>query len=333
MRGHIGLRARGRWSWRLAALSLWLFSGLAPLAPFAHAVEPPAGTSGDAAALASAMQLLGERRFLDAAKAYAEANERAGGHCGECLLGLARAKLGLGDLNAGIAAAQEAVSALAGDPLRGLADQHLGDLYLQRAGACEPPQCGPAALADLAAAGEAYEKALASGPADRGLALLGLARSRLGRSLYPQAAEAASQAIEATSGGPATVTARNLLCRAGGAAVLPAAQPGADGSPPEIYHVGGKVTKPVKISAPPPDYTTEARKKLIRGVVILEAIVDQAGCVAKAHVLKGLPGGLDSAAVRALRKWVFEPATLEGKPVPVYYTVTVNFDVDFNLPP
>jgi TonB family protein len=90
----------------------------------------------------------------------------------------------------------------------------------------------------------------------------------------------------------------------------------------------------VKISAPPPVYAEEARKKLITGVVIVEAVIDQQGCVTNAHVLKGLPAGLDRAAVRAVMNWVFEPATLEGSPVRVYYTLTVNFEVDFGpIPP
>jgi hypothetical protein len=222
---------------------VWLLSSLAPCALIAHAAEPSAGTHDEAASLASAKQLLADRKFRAAATAYAEANERAGGRCGECLLGLARAQMGLGDLNAGVVAAQEAVTALAGDPLQGFAYQHLGDLLLQRAGVCEPPPCGPAAMEDLAAAGEAYQKASAAGTADRSLALIGIARSRLRRSLYRQAAEAASEALAAAAGGRAAGAARVLLCRARGAADLPMAHPtGTSGSPPEIFSVKGKVT-------------------------------------------------------------------------------------------
>ena len=42
-------------------------------------------------------------------------------------------------------------------------------------------------------------------------------------------------------------------------------------------------------------------------------------------VLKGLPMGLDQAAAEAVKKWRFKPATLNGKPVDVYYNLTVNF--------
>jgi protein TonB len=35
--------------------------------------------------------------------------------------------------------------------------------------------------------------------------------------------------------------------------------------------------------------------------------------------------GLDQAAVEAVRTWRFRPATLNGRPVDVYYNLTVNF--------
>jgi TonB family protein len=42
-------------------------------------------------------------------------------------------------------------------------------------------------------------------------------------------------------------------------------------------------------------------------------------------VLKGLPLGLDQAAVDAVKRWKFKPGTLNGQPVPVIFTLTVNF--------
>jgi len=85
------------------------------------------------------------------------------------------------------------------------------------------------------------------------------------------------------------------------------------------------VTKPEKLSALPPVYTDEAHQARIQGVVILEAIIDREGCINAVHVLKGLPFGLDRSALHAVQTWVFEPAELHGIPVPVYYTLTVNF--------
>ena len=44
-------------------------------------------------------------------------------------------------------------------------------------------------------------------------------------------------------------------------------------------------------------------------------------------VLKGLPMGLSEAAEEAVKRWKFKPATLNGKPVSVYFNLTVNFQL------
>jgi protein TonB len=58
--------------------------------------------------------------------------------------------------------------------------------------------------------------------------------------------------------------------------------------------------------------------------VILEVVIDERGNVIGSRVMKGLPMGLDLAAEEAVRQWRFKPATQYGKPVKVYYTVTVD---------
>lgn len=103
------------------------------------------------------------------------------------------------------------------------------------------------------------------------------------------------------------------------------AQAPADGPP---YRVGDKVTRPEKISGAPPVYLDAARKAGVTGVVILEAIIDENGDVTDVNIVKSLPEGLDQAAVDAVRTWKFKPATLDGKPVKVYYTLTVNYTME-----
>ncbi|MEM9290176.1 MAG: TonB family protein [Acidobacteriota bacterium] len=104
---------------------------------------------------------------------------------------------------------------------------------------------------------------------------------------------------------------------------VPAGPPPVEPTGP--IRVGGDVQAPVKVSAPNPAYTEIARKARIQGVVIVEAIIDKEGDVTNVKVLKGLPMGLDQAAVTAIKKWKFKPATLNGKPVSVYYNLTVSF--------
>jgi protein TonB len=62
----------------------------------------------------------------------------------------------------------------------------------------------------------------------------------------------------------------------------------------------------------------------VQGVVIIEATIDPQGLVSDARVLRGVPL-LDQAAVDAVSQWEFQPTLVNGTPVPVIMTVTVNF--------
>lgn len=109
--------------------------------------------------------------------------------------------------------------------------------------------------------------------------------------------------------------------------------PGAKGGPgagegdgPVVLQAGMK--PPVVVSRVDPRYTEAARKVGLQGIVVVEAVIDERGRVAQVKVLRGLPLGLEEAAVAAVRQWRFEPATtLDGRPVKVYYNLTVNFRV------
>ena len=99
-------------------------------------------------------------------------------------------------------------------------------------------------------------------------------------------------------------------------------------NPQVTRRVGDKgATRPEKISGPPPGYTTRARKALLTGVVIVESIVREDGRIPHLRVLRGLPMGLDLMTILAVCEWRFKPALYDGKPVAVYYPLTVNFAV------
>lgn len=104
---------------------------------------------------------------------------------------------------------------------------------------------------------------------------------------------------------------------------IPEGPPAVDDNTPIV--VGGDVKAPEKIFQTNPQYTEIARKARIQGVVIVQAIIDKEGNVTNVKVLKGLPMGLEEAAVDAIKQWKFKPATLNGRPVTVYYNLTVNF--------
>lgn len=89
--------------------------------------------------------------------------------------------------------------------------------------------------------------------------------------------------------------------------------------------VGGNVLPPVRRYAPPARYPEIARAARIEGKVVVEAVIDATGRVTRVRVLESLPLGLDRAAVEAVERWRFEPATNNGKPVAVLYNLTIWF--------
>lgn len=104
-------------------------------------------------------------------------------------------------------------------------------------------------------------------------------------------------------------------------------------APDGLLGVGGDVKAPVVINRIEPIYPEEARKARITGIVIVRAVISRDGVVKDVQVLKPLPFGLDQAAVDAVKQWTFKPATLEGKPVDVYFNLTINFKLTTPPPP
>lgn len=106
--------------------------------------------------------------------------------------------------------------------------------------------------------------------------------------------------------------------------------PTVEGQRPESKRAERTVVAPVKISAPAPKYPPSAQYAKLEGQVVIQAIVDQTGQVHCGRPLKALPQGLTEAALEAVSRWRFKPAELEGRPVKVYYNLTVNFSLQKN---
>ena len=64
----------------------------------------------------------------------------------------------------------------------------------------------------------------------------------------------------------------------------------------------------------------------MQGVVILEVTISPAGGVTDVKVIRSVPL-LDEAALAAVWQWEYTPTLLNGTPVPVIVTVTVNFSL------
>ena len=100
---------------------------------------------------------------------------------------------------------------------------------------------------------------------------------------------------------------------------LPEAPP-----PPQAVRVGGQIKEPKKLKNVNPVYPDIAKQARVQGVVILECTISPQGKVTDVKILRGIPL-LDAAAVEAVKQWVYSPTLLNGVPVPVIMTVTVNF--------
>jgi protein TonB len=100
---------------------------------------------------------------------------------------------------------------------------------------------------------------------------------------------------------------------------LPEAPP-----PPQAVRVGGQIKEPKKLKNINPVYPDIAKQARVQGVVILECTISPQGKVTDVKVLRGIPL-LDAAAIEAVKQWVYSPTLLNGVPVPVIMTVTVNF--------
>jgi TonB family protein len=92
------------------------------------------------------------------------------------------------------------------------------------------------------------------------------------------------------------------------------------------FRVGGDILEPRKIVNVPPVYPPEAKAAGIQGVVILEAVISADGKVQDVRVLRG-QAILTEPAIAAVRQWEYTPSSLNGVPVAVIMTVTVNFSL------
>jgi TonB family protein len=76
-----------------------------------------------------------------------------------------------------------------------------------------------------------------------------------------------------------------------------------------------------------PAYPEFARTSRVEGDVVMRALISKEGTVERVHVMQG-DSRLRSAAEDAVYKWRYRPYVLNGQPVEVATTVTVNFNLN-----
>ncbi len=76
-----------------------------------------------------------------------------------------------------------------------------------------------------------------------------------------------------------------------------------------------------------PVYPEAAKKAKIRGAVVLHAIIGKDGAIEELRVLSG-PDQLRASSIDAVHQWIYKPYLLNGEPVEVETTITVNYSLN-----
>jgi len=86
------------------------------------------------------------------------------------------------------------------------------------------------------------------------------------------------------------------------------------------------ITFPQIKYAPTPQYTEEARRARVEGIVVLDITIDEDGNAKVTDIVKPLGVGLDDTAIGTIEEaWKFSPAMLDGVPIPYIANVEVGF--------
>jgi TonB family protein len=89
--------------------------------------------------------------------------------------------------------------------------------------------------------------------------------------------------------------------------------------------LGPGATAPRLLSKKEPNYDERSRKAGVEGTVVLWAIIGVDGVPSCVKVFRSLTAGLDAEAVKALKRWRFEPGKVNGIPHPIPVNIEVNF--------
>jgi TonB family protein len=282
--------------------------------------QEPTASKDQVKSIERAFKLLADGKLKQAKAELDRATAMASGHCGECLLGLSHVYASEKKWSEAVEAAQQSIPLLKSPGLQARAYNQLGIANVM----LNTPD-------SLDKAEEALRQGVDAGGAWGTMARYNLAELLYRRRDWAGAAEAARGYLQAAGPkGTNLKEARMLLCRV--RTLLPDEPSPEPGAVPDLKRVGGDVQRPEILFRTDPQYTQAAREAQVRGTVIVEAIIDEDGCVRNVRPLQGLSHGMTEAATGSVRQWVFSPATMEGKPVKVYYVLSVNFDIRDPLP-
>lgn len=89
-----------------------------------------------------------------------------------------------------------------------------------------------------------------------------------------------------------------------------------------------KITKPVVIEEVKPEYPMAARKAGVQGTSLFKIQVLPDGSVGEIQLLQSAGDStLDTSAQKAVKKWKFKPGLSGSKPIMVYMTLPIKFEL------
>jgi TonB family protein len=96
-----------------------------------------------------------------------------------------------------------------------------------------------------------------------------------------------------------------------------------------VHSVGPGVTTPIPIHQVKPQYTENAMRAKVQGMVTLQCVVLPDGTVGDVRIVRSLDRSfeLDEAAIAAAKQWRFKPGLMNGHAV----AVAVNIELTFTL--
>lgn len=86
-------------------------------------------------------------------------------------------------------------------------------------------------------------------------------------------------------------------------------------------------TRPEVRVAEYPDYPRRRVASCLERAIVVEAVVDTDGTLNSPRLESGGDPALSFTAMQALRAWEFEPARLDGAPVPALYSIWMTYDL------
>lgn len=93
-----------------------------------------------------------------------------------------------------------------------------------------------------------------------------------------------------------------------------------------VRQINADVTPPVVLQEIKPDYPLMARRRGFQGDVVLNCVVHVDGSTEVLSVLEG-NDMLTEAAIDAVKRWRYSPALFKGRPVAVYMTIRLKFEM------